>query len=133
MNMRSVALCLKTVAALVLVVALALPGLAAGPKNISSTQAIALLAKDKKIVVVDVRTPDEYRQAHLRGARLIPLAELERRVKEIPRDQPVLVYCSVGVRSASAANLLASKGYPEVYQISVGLVGWYKNGYPLER
>jgi phage shock protein E len=107
--------------------------LAGEPKNISSTQAKALLAQDKKIVLLDVRTPEEYGQAHLHGALLIPLGELEKRVREIPRDRPLLVYCAVGGRSVSAAGFLAAHGYREIYQMSDGLVGWYKNGYPIDK
>lgn len=106
---------------------------AAGPVNVTSTEAKALLAKNSKTLLLDVRTPDEYRQAHLKGALLIPLGELQRRVQEIPRDRPVLVYCAVGARSLSAAGFLASKGYRDIYNMSDGLVGWYKNGLPLER
>ena len=102
-------------------------------RNINSTQAKALLAKDKRIVLLDVRTPEEYRQAHLRGALLIPLGELQKRVQEIPRDRPLLVYCAVGARSVSAADFLAARGYREIFQMSDGLVGWYKNGYPIVR
>ena len=103
------------------------------PRSISSTQAQALLAKEKKILLLDVRTAEEYRQAHLRGALLIPLGELEQRVPEIPRDRPILVYCAVGSRSVAAAALLAQRGFRDIYQMSDGLVGWYKNGLPVER
>jgi phage shock protein E len=106
---------------------------AGGPTNVSSAQAKALLASNARFVLLDVRTPEEYRQAHLRGALLIPLGELGKRVQEIPRDRPLLVYCSVGARSVSAAGFLDSRGYREVYQMSDGLVGWYRNGFPMER
>ena len=102
-------------------------------KNINSTQAKALLARESKIVLLDVRTPEEYRQAHLRGSQLIPLGELEKRLKEIPRGRPLLVYCAVGARSVSAAGFLSTRGFPDIYQMSDGLVGWYKNGFPIER
>jgi rhodanese-related sulfurtransferase len=118
------------VASLILSASLCLAG---GPVNLSSPEAKALLAKNSRVLLLDVRTPDEYRQAHLRGALLIPLDELERRLPEIPRDRPLLVYCAVGARSLTAARLLAAKGFREVYQLSDGLVGWYKNGYPVER
>ena len=101
--------------------------------DISSTQARALIAKNNKVVLLDVRTPEEYRQANLRGSLLIPLSDLSRRINEIPRDRPVLVFCAVGSRSGSAAGLLASRGYREVYNMSDGLVGWYRNGFPLQR
>jgi phage shock protein E len=127
------------VAGMIVLVTLLLGALAASnscagePKNISSTQAKALLAKDSKILLLDVRTPEEYGQAHLRGALLIPLSDLGKRVQEIPHNRPLLVYCSVGARSASAAGFLAAHGYGEIYQISDGLVGWYKNGFPIEK
>lgn len=129
-----IAIALKTVVALLVLGALAAyPCLAAPAQNINSAQVKTLLAKEKKIVILDVRTPEEFRQARLHGAVLIPLGELERRMPEIPRDRPLLVYCSVGARSATAAGLLAARGYREVYQMSDGLVGWYKNGFPIER
>ena len=106
---------------------------AAGTVNITSSEAKALLAKNKQVVLLDVRTPEEFRQAHLRGALLIPLAELQKRVSEIPRGRPLLVYCAVGTRSSTAAGMLASKGYREIYHMSDGLVGWYKQGFPIER
>jgi phage shock protein E len=106
---------------------------AAGPVNVSAAEAKALMARTPRLVLVDVRTPEEYRQAHLAGAKLIPLSELETRAKELPTDKPLLVYCAVGARSLKAARFLSSKGYREVYQISDGLVGWYKSGYPIEK
>lgn len=105
---------------------------AVGPANVTSKQAQALLSKNSKIVLLDVRTPDEYRQAHLKGSLLIPLGELNRRAQEIPRDRPVLVYCAVGARSSSAASFLSSRGYREVYNMTDGIVGWYRNGLPLQ-
>ena len=106
--------------------------LATGATNITSAQARALLAKDRRIVLLDVRTPEEYRQARLRGALLIPVSQLGQRLREIPKDKPLLVYCSVGSRSVAAAGYLSSRGFREVYQMSDGLVGWYRNGYPIE-
>lgn len=106
---------------------------AAGKIDVTSTEAKALIAKNKQVVLLDVRTPDEFRQAHLRGALLIPLAELQKRVSEVPRNRPLLVYCAVGARSSTAAAILASKGYREIYHMSDGLVGWYKQGFPIVR
>ena len=108
-------------------------GLAGGPRDVSSSEARELIARNARLVLLDVRTPEEYRQAHLSGALLIPLSELVKRVQEVPRNRPLLVYCSVGARSVTAAGFLASRGYGQVYQMSDGLVGWYRNGFPLER
>ena len=105
----------------------------AAAKEISSTEAQAMLAKNKQLFLLDVRTPEEYRQAHIRDARLIPITELERRIGEIPKDRTVIVYCAVGSRSRSAVGLLAQRGIRDLYTMKDGIVGWYRNGYPVDR
>ncbi len=122
----------KTGIAVALVLAAASSAIA-GQKNISSLQARTLLAKTKNVFLLDVRTPEEYRQAHLKGAVLIPLGEIEHRLKELPRNRTIVVYCAVGSRSTLVAGFLAGKGYGEVYNVSDGIVGWYRNGLPIER
>ena len=105
----------------------------AASKDIVSSEAKNLMAKNKQIFLLDVRTPEEYRQGHLRGAVLIPMGEMERRIAEVPGNRPVLVYCAGGSRSRAVANFLAERGYRSVYNMSDGIVGWYRNGMPVER
>lgn len=105
----------------------------AAERDITSGDAKILLEKNRKIFVLDVRTPQEYRQARLAGSVLIPIGEFERRVSEVPKNRPVLVYCAVGSRSKLVANYLAKHGYPEVYNMSDGIVGWYRSGFPISR
>jgi phage shock protein E len=64
--------------------------------------------------IVDVRTPGEFGGGAYPGAVNIPLHELRGRLAEIPKDRPVVVYCASGVRSASAARILARAGYAQV-------------------
>lgn len=104
----------------------------AAPRDISSTEAKTLLAKSN-IFLLDVRTPQEFSQARLAGAVLIPIGEFERRISEVPKNKPVLVYCAVGSRSKPAADLLSQRGYKEVYHMTDGIVGWYRNGFPIQR
>jgi len=74
-------------------------------------------------LLLDVRTPDEFRDRHLDGANNIPVQELASRVGELgARDRPIVVYCRSGARSASAATLLKSAGY-EVLDIG-GMGNW---------
>lgn len=131
--MRRIAILLRTFVALFLFGALAVPSFAAGVKNLTPAEAKTLLAKDKRIFLLDVRTPEEYRQARLQGSRLIPLSELQARLAEVPRNRPVLVYCAVGSRSAAAGGILASRGYHDVLNMTNGIVGWYRSGFPIER
>ncbi len=102
-------------------------------QNIMSGEAKAMLAKDKRVFLLDVRSVDEFRQARLLGATLIPISEIERRYFEVPRDRPVVIYCAVGSRSGLVADFLEKKGYRQVYNMKDGIVGWYRSGYPLER
>ncbi len=77
-----------------------------------------------KFTLLDVRQPAEYEKAHLPGARLVPLSELADRLGELDRDKPVIVYCAVGGRSRSAAQLLDGQGFAEVYSLQGGLKAW---------
>ena len=74
--------------------------------------------------MIDVRTPDEYRQGHIPGVTLLPLNELGRRYKEIPQDKEVFIICRSGSRSAEAVIWLLKKGYDQVFNISGGMNRW---------
>ncbi|RME41530.1 MAG: rhodanese-like domain-containing protein [Deltaproteobacteria bacterium] len=110
-----------------------LPGFveAAVVQNVNAQTARQLLAQKPNLFLLDVRTPEEYFQVRLEGAVLIPLDQLSRRLADIPRDRPVLVYCAVGSRSSQAAGYLARLGYPEVYNLYGGIWGWQLRGYPV--
>ena len=65
-------------------------------------------------IIVDVRTPEEFRDGAYPGAKNIPLAELGSRLGEIPKDKPVVVYCLSGARSSSAARAMKQAGFADV-------------------
>jgi rhodanese-related sulfurtransferase len=66
-------------------------------------------------LLLDVRTPEEFRDRHLDGAVNIPVQELAGRVRELgAKERPIVVYCRSGARSASAATLMKSAGYDVV-------------------
>ena len=104
---------------------------AAVTRNIDSDGAFALLKQRPDIYLLDVRTPEEYRQFRLANARLIPIDQVTRRLTELPRDRPILVYCAVGSRSAQVCNFLARRGYAEVYNLDGGIYAWAQRGYPI--
>jgi adenylyltransferase/sulfurtransferase len=75
-------------------------------------------------VVIDVREPHEYAIAHLNGT-LIPLGELEKHLDKIPRDQPVVVHCKLGGRSAKAIQLLQDvHKYDNLYNLQGGIIAY---------
>ena len=65
--------------------------------------------------LVDVRTPAEYKQGHLRGAVNIPLQILGDNLSKLRKDKPVITYCASGMRSAAAKSVLINKGFDPVY------------------
>lgn len=106
------------------------PGIAAIASNITPQDAATMIRQRPDVYLLDVRTPLEYRQAHLANAQLIPIDQVERRLAEIPKDRPILVYCAVGSRSAQVFSFLARRGFPEVYNLDGGIVAWMQRGYP---
>ncbi len=104
---------------------------AAVARNLSSQEAYALVGQRGDLFLLDVRTPGEYQQARLDGARLIPIDQFVKRLAEVPKDRPVLVYCAVGSRSAQVVNYLARQGYPEIYNLSGGIYAWAQKGLPV--
>jgi len=87
---------MKKMVLAVLLVCLAWSLALAAAQDISSREAKALLEKNRNIFLLDVRTPQENSQARLPGTVLIPINEFERRIKEVPRNRTILVYCAVG-------------------------------------
>jgi rhodanese-related sulfurtransferase len=83
------------------------------------------LALGKPIIVLDVRTPSEFEEGHIPGSLLIPLQELEQRLREVPNGgMPIAVVCEHGLRSVSACRLLAEHGVGPLYNLERGLGGW---------
>ena len=116
----------KMIFALLLVCLLSSLGLATGVQNVDSPTAQKMLKENAELYLLDVRTPQEYFQARLAGAHLIPIDKLLERIGEVPTDRPLLVYCAVGARSSQVAEYLVRKGYPEVYDLRGGIEAWAK-------
>ena len=81
--------------------------------------------------VLDVRQPDEFAEAHVPGAVLIPLNELAARQDEIPNDRPLLVICANGPRSARAVEALRAAGY-DATNVVGGTNAWIDADFPVE-
>lgn len=113
---------------------LALQGMAAEPEGLASLSPAQLLTQARRgaVVVLDVRPDDEYAHAHLPFARSIPLAELKRRLRELPRDKAIVAYCRgpYCLMSDEAVQLLKSRGY-QARKITLGVTEWQAAGLPL--
>ena len=88
---------------------------------------------DNDHLLLDVRTPEEYASAHLPNAVNLPLDEIEERIHEVSRNQPIIVVCASGGRSAMVAEYLDSIGYGNVQNLLGGTMTWQIGMNPIER
>ncbi|MDL2296525.1 FAD-dependent oxidoreductase [Bacteroidales bacterium OttesenSCG-928-B11] len=79
-------------------------------------------ADPDEIVVLDVRTKDEFSTEHTSNAINIPLDELRKRMDEIPKEKSIYIYCAIGLRGYLATKILLASGYPNVKNV----LGGYK-------
>ncbi|MCF6178873.1 MAG: rhodanese-like domain-containing protein [Geopsychrobacter sp.] len=100
-------------------------------QNIDAPAAQKLLRGNSAVYLLDVRTLQEYFDVRLAGAHLIPIDSIAKRIAEIPKDKPLLVYCAVGSRSSQVAEYLADKGYVSVYNLSGGIWAWQLRNFPV--
>jgi rhodanese-related sulfurtransferase len=85
------------------------------------------LVRDPSVRVLDVRTPEEYRDlGHIPGAMLLPVDLVASALATLPRDgRPLLIYCEHGIRSAAAARLLARGGFSALLNLKGGMSTWH--------
>ena len=94
-----------------------------GFDNITPDGLQGKMEKGDDFLLLDVRSPGEYAADAIEGSRLLPVQELSFRVRELPRDKEIIVYCRVGNRSAFAASYLSRLGYT-VKNLEGGILAW---------
>ncbi len=114
------------------VVVLSQPASASGPLTTVSVHDMAAGLAEGALVL-DVREPFEYADAHVAGTVLVPLATVAGRADEFPKDEPVFVFCRTGNRSLAAAEALVAAGFSDVRNVDGGIVAWHAAGLPLTR
>jgi phage shock protein E len=93
--------------------------------DISAVEAAKMLEEKPETIVIDVRSPSEFQEGHIPGARLIPVDEIEYRMREIPKEAPaLLVTCQGGSRSAAACQFLSERGYTNLINMYDGMGSW---------
>ena len=94
-------------------------------RDVQPAEALALLDKAPGLFVLDVRTPAEFASGHIPNAHLIPVDELEDRLRELPpQDTPMLVHCAAGGRSTAACQTLGLHGYTRLLNLVGGMHTW---------
>ncbi len=90
--------------------------------------------KKENVILLDVRTPDEYFEGHLKGAVQIDYRDdnFAEQVAELDTTKTVYVYCRSGSRSAGAQELMLKQNFKNVINLKGGILAWKKAGLPIE-
>lgn len=94
-------------------------------QKITPKQVKEKLEQQEEVIILDVRTQEEFLQGHIPQSKLLPLAELENKIEEVVqnKEQEIIVYCRSGARSKQAAMQLIKKGYTKVKDMG-GIMEW---------
>jgi rhodanese-related sulfurtransferase len=107
-------------------------------RNLSPFQARELIVKKEgnpDFVLLDVRTPGEFRSERIGGALLIDYnsSNFRAEIGRLDRGKTYLVYCRTGNRSNGALNVLREEGFRNVYHLDGGIVKWKEAGLPTQK
>jgi phage shock protein E len=105
-------------------------------KNIEVEEAEELLQENENVVVLDVRTPKEYSEGHIAGAKNLNFNDrknFQEQLAGLDKEQTYLVHCAVGGRSAQAREMMKELNFQNVYHLEGGFKAWEKAGKPVER
>lgn len=80
---------------------------------------------NKKVQLIDVRTPSEYKANHAPQFKNIPLSELPKKIDKFDKTKEIVVICQSGMRSAKAAKLLKKQGFENINNVKGGMSAWY--------
>lgn len=101
----------------------------------TDVKGFAELIDSANVVIIDVRTAEEFNEGHIDGAILIDQNKsdfLEQVAQQLPKDKTIAIYCRSGRRSANAAQLLAKEGYKPV-NLKGGILQWMKENMPVTK
>ncbi len=98
-----------------------------------SPYAATQLLNDGEAVFIDVRDEKEFKTGHIKGARSMPVKQLEQQMHDIEKfkDSDVVVYCDNGMRTSRVTGKLKKQGFTKVSTIAGGLAQWEKANLPL--
>jgi len=95
-----------------------------GLDNVTPEEVKKMMEEKAEMVLLDVRTPMETSRGVIKGAKLIPMSELQARSGELPKNKDIIVYCAVGNRSAAATRFLNNMGFERAKNMTGGYAKW---------
>jgi phage shock protein E len=105
-----------------------------GVNHVTAKEAQRLVA-EKQMVVLDVRTPAEFKEGHIPGATNIDFraTDFQKRIGQLEKSKTYLVHCATGGRSMQSLPILRKQELKSVYHLDGGFNGWKKEGLPVEK
>ena len=99
---------------------------------VSAIKFSEIISNDKSVIIIDVRTPDEFNKGHLKNSLNVNWFDenFDENLNIFSKDLPVLVYCLSGGRSSKANERIKSLGFKNVYELDGGILEWRKNKLP---
>ena len=99
-----------------------------GYKNLSSIELKNWIKSNKNMLLLDIRTEEEFEEAHIENSINIPLQSLLYNIDELQDydEKDIVVYCRSGHRSITACNLLSMEGIDKLYNLEDGILGYLK-------
>ncbi len=110
------------------------PAAATGLVTVSAADAAATIdAPPDDLVILDVRTPEEFAEAHVDGAVMLDFyrADFADELAKLDRDVPYVLYCRSGNRSGQTLALMRDLGFSSVQDVDGGIVSWVEAGLPI--
>jgi rhodanese-related sulfurtransferase len=104
-------------------------------KNVDVDEAEKLIKDTPGLIVVDVRTPEEYNHQHIKGAINVNVfdQDFDAQIAKLDQTKPILVHCAAGSRSRTACGQMQGKvKFPVIYHMNAGFSAWLKAKKPIE-
>lgn len=98
-------------------------------------QAAKKLVMEGKVTVVDVRSPDEYKEEHIAGAKNVDFfaEDFSKELEKLDKAKPYLIHCASGKRSTSSLKTFEKLGFKNLFHLDGGFNAWKEAGNPVEK
>lgn len=114
---------------------LLISAMAAGVQELSPSDAAKAMSESPGLIILDVRTPNEFSQGRIKGAVNIDFyaKDFTEQLDKLDKDEPYLVYCRSGRRSGVTTEAMVKLGFTDIRHLIGGIQAWNKAGLPLEQ
>lgn len=106
-------------------------------QNLNAHAAAELIEENRAnpdFVILDVRTPGEFRAGKIADAQLLDFySDFETAIQNLPRDKTYFVYCRSGVRSVGACEIMEALGFAKCLNLEGGIIEWHDAGLPINQ